>query len=60
NYNSSRYGKFVRIHFDKRDLLEKSRVIKQAPGERSYHIFYQIFYTEKASRARNAQKGVTF
>ncbi|CAJ0577888.1 unnamed protein product, partial [Mesorhabditis spiculigera] len=53
NNNSSRFGKFIRIHFSRSGrvascdiehyLLEKSRVIRQAPGERCYHIFYQIF-----------------
>ncbi|CAI5444947.1 unnamed protein product [Caenorhabditis angaria] len=61
NYNSSRYGKFIRIHFDRKGklvggdiehyLLEKSRVIKQAPRERSYHIFYQIM-TQKPLREK--------
>ncbi|VDK26823.1 unnamed protein product, partial [Anisakis simplex] len=53
NNNSSRFGKFIRIQFSKAGkvascdiehyLLEKSRVIRQAPGERCYHIFYQIY-----------------
>ncbi|KAM3863991.1 myosin-8-like [Diretmus argenteus] len=57
NDNSSRFGKFIRIHFGTKGklasadietyLLEKSRVTFQLPAERSYHIFYQILSNKK-------------
>ncbi|CAN6453397.1 unnamed protein product [Victoria cruziana] len=52
NDNSSRFGKLIEIHFSgtgkicgakiQTFLLEKSRVVQRAKGERSYHIFYQL------------------
>lgn len=55
NDNSSRFGKFTKLLFTnqlngmsltgatmKTYLLEKSRVVFQAPDERNYHIFYQL------------------
>ncbi|CDU20108.1 myosin F, putative [Plasmodium yoelii] len=58
NNNSSRFGKYIELHFDICNngyvkgklygakiltyLLEKVRVCDQQEGERNYHIFYQL------------------
>ena len=53
NDNSSRFGKYIKLYFDKSDglclgakiqnyLLEKSRVVGCTDVERNYHIFFFI------------------
>nr|XP_033776611.1 LOW QUALITY PROTEIN: unconventional myosin-Ie [Geotrypetes seraphini] len=67
NNNSSRFGKYFEIQFSpggepdggkiSNFLLEKSRVVMRNPGERSFHIFYQLI--EGASTEQRNNLGVT-
>jgi len=76
NNNSSRFGKFIRIHFGPTNkiasadietyLLEKSRITFQLEIERNYHIFYQFMspfntkYHEMALLGQNPDPGSFF
>uniref|UniRef100_A0A8D0GBA6 Unconventional myosin-X-like n=1 Tax=Sphenodon punctatus TaxID=8508 RepID=A0A8D0GBA6_SPHPU len=52
NSNSSRFGKFIQLHFSQLGhiqggrvtdcILSLNRVVHQNPGERNYHIFYAL------------------
>eukprot|EP00760_Papus_ankaliazontas_P004450 PhM_4_TR11899/c0_g1_i1/m.42733/K10357/MYO5; myosin V len=71
NDNSSRFGKFMKLYFSPQHnyevvgcfmesyLLEKSRVVHHGPGERGYHVFYQLVagQHEQAARWRFSPKG---
>jgi myosin heavy subunit len=67
NDNSSRFGKWLEIHFSHDRLticgcttvsylLEKTRVIGCGPGERSYHIFYQLLASSDDHLKKNILK----
>lgn len=65
NHNSSRFGKMTRLHFGfqingmcglrgstcQTYLLETNRVVSQAPGERNFHIFYQLMAAPPSAKA---------
>ncbi|CAI5645537.1 unnamed protein product [Oreochromis niloticus] len=67
NNNSSRFGKYFEIQFSSGGepdggkisnfLLEKSRVVMRNPGERSFHIFYQLI--EGATSQQKNSLGIT-
>ncbi|KAG8514234.1 Unconventional myosin-VIIb, partial [Galemys pyrenaicus] len=68
NDNSSRFGKYIDIYFNssgviegariEQFLLEKSRVCRQAPEERNYHIFYSMLMGMNAEEKKLLSLGM--
>lgn len=72
NDNSSRFGKFTQLQFDmggaltelvgsrcEHYLLEKTRVVALSPGERTYHVFYQLVRAPGDARAAFEMSGAS-
>jgi myosin-5 len=73
NDNSSRFGKLIILDMHKKTFkirkssvknyfLEKSRIILQNPGERNFHIFYQLlaYLPEEQKSALRLKNGGYF
>ncbi|KAI7905951.1 P-loop containing nucleoside triphosphate hydrolase protein [Cokeromyces recurvatus] len=70
NDNSSRFGKYIEIQFDKDTnivgakiktyLLERSRLIFQPETERNYHIFYQLCAGAPSKERQNFEIGNSY
>ena len=71
NNNSSRFGKWIEVHFDglgrtitsasiENFLLEKSRVVRQQENERNYHIFYQLCSSDDQSRILGLEDAASY
>eukprot|EP00924_Labyrinthula_sp_SR-Ha-C_P000553 maker-scaffold_27-snap-gene-2.56-mRNA-1 protein AED:0.17 eAED:0.17 QI:0/0/0/1/1/1/2/0/1327 len=67
NINSSRFGKWMEVYFDRTSakmkgsrivnyLLERSRIVHQQANERNFHIFYQLTKSDEACEKLNLLK----
>lgn len=70
NKNSSRFGKFIKLHYDDQNrimgasvdtyLHEKIRLIGQNEGEFNFHIFYQMGLKSKDFLGKFAKDGTEY
>jgi myosin-5 len=66
NDNSSRFGKYIKLQYSNNQLssaftsvflLEKSRLVLVSPGERNYHVFYQLLRAALAEKVADSDAG---